>query len=104
MTPPLPQAEITRIEAEAKIAYKVHGIHHVRDLSAIESAYIAGASREAIRGRELAKQFGEWFLRNAFEESPHRWSFNKDDNHNPSVYTTAELLDLFILDTQKGKG
>lgn len=98
----LPQAEITRIEADAKIAYKVHGIHHVRDLSAIESAYIAGASREAIRGREQMVGFAEWLGENydTYDKGIY-WSPSDIDNE---PHTTAELLDLFILDTQKQKG
>lgn len=63
------------------------------------AAYTAGATSEAIRGREQMARFAEWVDDNDFrQKSKGIW-----ENLNGTSRTTAELLDLF-LDTQKKKG
>jgi hypothetical protein len=103
----LPQTEIDRIKANA--------LQHATDLHvnrednlAIQSAYLAGAQAEAVRGREQERtrfiEFLQWLSAEKAEYSilyggePERFCSIDHD------YTSEQIADLYILDTQKQKG
>lgn len=115
MTPQLPQAEITRIEAEANSKWpldeNVPPTKYTSSRNALmldfRSAYVSGAQAEAVRGREMmagvlnfAHEMDlELVLR---DNGDHQWA---DFSTNPTTYYTAQqIADLYILDTQKRKG
>ena len=111
MTPPLPQAEITRIEADAKnYGEKSHDLYSTT-LNASQISYFAGAKAEAVRGREQIVGFMEWLGRN-YRESTRYKSIDGGKLYNLRKGTLEatwkdhrieELIDTYILDTQKAK-
>jgi hypothetical protein len=124
MTPTLPQAEIDRIAADANSKWPLDEndppTKYTSSRNALmldfRSAFIAGASSEAIRGREQMAAFAEWKDDNyvSYQMQDGRY-YHKDGRYYPkryllkhiseaTVYTTAELLDIYILDTQKRNG
>ena len=112
----LPQAEIDRIAADANSKWPLDEndppTKYISSRNALmldfRSAFIAGASSEAIRGREQMVGFAEWKDANYinYQMQEGRYYHKRDllkHISEATVYTTAELLDLF-LDTQKKKG
>lgn len=106
----LPPSEIERIENLAnEFAHnKWKPFLSARDTSnwaTTKEDYIAGAQAEAVRGREMAKGFAEWIYFNGWKHVYGRPGFHHPTGDDPNkIHTTAELLDLYILDTQKRKG
>lgn len=108
----LPASEIERIEATADAIFNPKDLpictpeiaHHLGELC---SAFIAGATSEAIRGREMGTGFAEWIPKEqlCLDLENGKWYKRPiTQGCQPIANTTAELLDLYILDTQKRKG
>lgn len=113
----LPQAEIDRIDKEADSIFNPKDLPICTPEIAYQfgelcSAYIAGATSEAIRGREQMARFAEWLGRN-YRESTMYKSIEGGKLYNLRKGTLEEtwkdhriedLIDTYILDTQKKKG
>lgn len=109
----LPQAEMDRIEKEADAIFNPKDLpictpeiaHHLGELC---SAFIAGAKAEAVRGREQERtrfiEFLQWL---SAEKAEYSILYGGDPERFCSIdhdYTSEQIADLYILDTQKRKG
>lgn len=101
MTPQLPQEEIERIEANAIKAFPITDTSTFSGI--MQDAYLAGAIHEAERGREMAAGFAEWIEENGYSIANRNdgpiWS--KGHDWPTTVYTTAELLDIYLSERAK---
>ena len=98
----LPPSEIQRIE---HLAYASNPMQFPSTKSAFHAGYVSGAQAEAVRGREMAKGFAEWIYFNGWKHVYGRPGFHHPTGDDPNkIHTTAELLDLYILEKQTSNG
>ena len=116
----LPPSEIDRIAADANSKWPLDKNDPPNQYTSsrnalmldFRSAYVSGAQAEALRGREQMVGFMEWLGRN-YRESTRYKSIDGGKLYNLRKGTLEatwkdhrieELIDTYILDTQKRKG
>ncbi len=102
----LPPSEIERIRIDAQKAFPITDTSTFSGL--MQDGYVSGAQAEAVRGREQERtrfiEFLQWL---SAEKAEYSILYGGEPERFCSVdhdYTSEQIADLYILDTQKRKG